>query len=58
MCLQLMNNNINPQLLLLDFEVGAHTTVSSVFENIPIKSMSISFMSSMVPKNKFYSKIS
>lgn len=35
--LQLTNNILNPQLLLLNFEVTAHTTAKSVFENIKIK---------------------
>ncbi|XP_025405636.1 uncharacterized protein LOC112679908 [Sipha flava] len=35
LCFQLTNTNLNPQLLLIDFEVGAHT--SNVFKNIKIK---------------------
>lgn len=37
LCLQLTNTNLNPQLLLLDVEVGAHTAASYVFKNIKIK---------------------
>lgn len=37
LCLQLTNTYLNPQLLLLDFEVETHTTANNVFKNIKIK---------------------
>jgi hypothetical protein len=37
LCLQISDTNFNPPLLLLDFEVGAHTKASNVFKNIKIK---------------------